>query len=112
MFFFLYFVLYNLNLNKILILFIYSPSLFRLPSTPQLSSTQFEWTIDEVSSLNPANVEAHETQFISTIDPEIEAKAQAAINSYFKETLEGIFLPKTKNIFISNYFNPSFFFFF
>lgn len=64
-----------------------SPSLFHRPSTPQLCSTQFEWTIDDVSSLNPANVEAHETQFMSTTDPETEAKAQAAINSYFKEQI-------------------------
>lgn len=65
----------------------FSPSLFHLPSTPQHSSTQFEWTIDEVSSLNPTNVEAHETQFISTIDPEQEAKAQEAITNYFKDKL-------------------------
>lgn len=68
-----------------------SPSLFHRPATPQLCSTQleFEWTIDEVSSLNPANVEAHETQFVSVIDPEVEAKAQAAISSYFKEQIIG-----------------------
>lgn len=58
-----------------------------MPSTPQHSSTQFEWTIDEVSSLNPTNVEAHETQFISTIDPEQEAKAQEVITNYFKEKI-------------------------
>lgn len=56
-----------------------------------MCSTQleFEWTIDEVSSLNPANVEAHETQFVSIIDPEVEAKAQAAISTYFKERIIG-----------------------
>lgn len=66
-----------------------SPSLFHRPATPQMCSTQleFEWTIDEVSSLNPANVEAHETQFQSVLDPEIEAKAQAAISSFFKEQI-------------------------
>ncbi|KAM7359160.1 aurora kinase A activator-like protein bora [Cochliomyia hominivorax] len=62
-----------------------SPSLFQRPNTPQLSSTQFEWTIDEVSSLKPANVEAHETQFNDSPDPELEAKAQSAISSFFKE---------------------------
>uniref|UniRef100_A0A1B0C254 Protein aurora borealis n=1 Tax=Glossina palpalis gambiensis TaxID=67801 RepID=A0A1B0C254_9MUSC len=61
-----------------------SPSLFR-PSTPQMSSTQFEWTIDEMSSLKPAHVEAHETQFHDSPDPDLEAKAQLAISSYFKE---------------------------
>lgn len=64
-----------------------SPSLFHRPATPQHSSTQFEWTIDDVSALNPTNVEAHETQFLSVIDPEQEARAQAAISTYFKEML-------------------------
>lgn len=64
-----------------------SPSLFHRPATPQHSSTQFEWTIDDVSALNPMNVEAHETQFMSVIDPEQEARAQAAISTYFKEML-------------------------
>lgn len=69
--------------------FIGSPSLFHRPATPQMSSTKldFEWTIEEVSKINPANVEAHETQFHSFVDPEEEAKAQAAISSFFKEQL-------------------------
>ncbi|XP_035901128.1 protein aurora borealis isoform X1 [Anopheles stephensi] len=63
-----------------------SPSLFQRPNTPQNSNiTQFEWTIDEVSSLGPANVEPHETQFIETPDPVAEARVQAAISTYFKE---------------------------
>lgn len=59
--------------------------MFQRPNTPQLSSTQFEWTIEEVSSLKPAHVEPHETQFHDSPDPELEAKAQSAISSYFKE---------------------------
>ncbi|XP_011295634.2 protein aurora borealis [Musca domestica] len=62
-----------------------SPSLFQRPDTPQMSSTQCEWTIEEVSSLMPANVEPHETQFNDSPDPELEAKAQMAISSYFKD---------------------------
>lgn len=64
-----------------------------------MCSTQleFEWTIDEVSSLNPANVEAHETQFVSVVDPELEAKAQAAISSYFKERIIGNHLTAISN---------------
>lgn len=61
-----------------------SPSLFHRPATPQMSSTQFEWTIDDVASLGPANVEADETQFVMNTDPELEARAQEAITSYFK----------------------------
>lgn len=70
-------------------MFNYSPSLFHRPSTPQLSSTHFEWTIDEMSSLNPASFEVHETQFASTTDPDTEAKAQAAISSFFREQIIG-----------------------
>lgn len=63
-----------------------SPSLFERPRTPSNGSgMQFEWTIDEVSSLGPANVEPHETQFMETPDPVTEAKAQAAISAYFKD---------------------------
>ncbi|XP_055908151.1 protein aurora borealis [Eupeodes corollae] len=62
-----------------------SPTLFQRPPTPQHSSTQFAWTIDDVSSLQPANVEPHETQFHDSPDPEFEAKAQSAISSFFKE---------------------------
>ncbi|EDW29564.1 GL22884 [Drosophila persimilis] len=63
-----------------------SPSLFRA-RTPQLSSTQFEWNIDEVSQLTPADVEPHETQFHDSPDPELESKAQMAISAFFKESL-------------------------
>ncbi|XP_035785524.1 protein aurora borealis-like [Anopheles albimanus] len=65
-----------------------SPSLFHRPSTPQNNNSsvcQFEWTIDEVSSLGPAHVEPHETQFLETPDPAAEARLQAAISSFFKE---------------------------
>lgn len=67
-----------------------SPSLFRAPATPQASSTQWDgWNIDEISSLNPANIEAHETQFESSSDPKMEAKNQANIFTFFKETIIG-----------------------
>lgn len=62
-----------------------SPTLFQRPPTPQHSSTQFAWTIDDVSSLQPANVEPYETQFHDSPDPDFEAKAQSAISSFFKE---------------------------
>ncbi|KAH8404437.1 hypothetical protein KR222_000418 [Zaprionus bogoriensis] len=64
-----------------------SPSLFQCKSgTPQLSSTQFEWDIEEVSQLKPADVEPHETQFQDSPDPEQESKAQLAISNFFKES--------------------------
>lgn len=67
----------------------FSPSLFHRPSTPQMSSTHFEWNIDEMSSLNPTSFEAHETQFTSMTDPDVEEKAQAAISSFFREQIIG-----------------------
>lgn len=64
-----------------------SPSLFQCRSrTPQLSSTQFEWDIEEVSQLKPADVEPHETQFHDSPDAEQESKAQLAISTFFKES--------------------------
>lgn len=64
-----------------------SPSLFQHPQTPKHSSRHedFEWSIDEVSCLHPANFHPHETQFKENIDPEVEAKAQAAITTFFSE---------------------------
>ncbi|XP_059607438.1 protein aurora borealis [Phlebotomus argentipes] len=62
-----------------------SPSLFNRPSTPPHSSTQFEWTMEQVSLLNPATIEAHETQFLNSPNPDVEARAQAAISTYFRE---------------------------
>uniref|UniRef100_A0A1B0DEL6 Protein aurora borealis n=1 Tax=Phlebotomus papatasi TaxID=29031 RepID=A0A1B0DEL6_PHLPP len=62
-----------------------SPSLFHRPNTPPHSSTQFEWTMEQVSVLNPATIEAHETQFLDSPDPDVEARAQAAISTYFRE---------------------------
>ncbi|SPP77001.1 protein aurora borealis [Drosophila guanche] len=84
-----------------------SPSLFR-SRTPQLSSTQFEWNIDEVAQLKPADVEPHETQFHDSPDPEVENKAQLAISAFFKESLivpSPVDCPLRKNRIILNELN-------
>jgi protein aurora borealis len=67
-----------------------SPSLFQTLSTPKREesrgvSQEFEWTIEELSSLKPVNLVPHETQFREELDPIREAQAQAAINSFFTE---------------------------
>lgn len=49
------------------------------------TSSNFEWTIDEVSTLRSVHLEPYETQFQETPDPEMEKKAQEAIQSFFKE---------------------------
>lgn len=50
-----------------------------------MSSTHFEWTIDEVSKILPVNVEPDESQFQNSPNPEMEARAQKAISKFFKE---------------------------
>lgn len=67
-----------------------SPSLFNTLATPKNRSSEtgtdeFEWTIEELSSLKPVNVVPHETQFCEELDPVREAQAQAAINTFFTE---------------------------
>ncbi|XP_070507789.1 protein aurora borealis [Chironomus tepperi] len=64
-----------------------SPSLFQPPTTPKQENKleMFEWTIEELSNLNPVNVIPHETQFREEEDPQFEEKAQAAISSFFQE---------------------------
>jgi hypothetical protein len=76
-----------------------SPSLFQTLSTPKRenrggTSQEFEWTIEELSSLKPVNLVPHETQFCEELDPEKEAQAQAAINSFFTEQKIGKFFEK------------------
>ncbi|CAO1437992.1 unnamed protein product [Diamesa serratosioi] len=63
-----------------------SPSLFKHDTPKQKNIIDlFEWTIDEVSSLNPINLIPHETQFKQEEDPVVEAKAQDAIKRFFTE---------------------------
>ena len=73
-----------------------SPSLFNTLVTPKNRSSEtgpdeFEWTIEELSSLKPVNVVPHETQFREELDPVREAQAQAAINTFFTEQKIGEF---------------------
>lgn len=68
-----------------------SPSLFHVPSTPKNNSGKlelFEWTIEEISNLNPANLVPNEDQFREEeIDPVKEAQVQAALSSFFNEQI-------------------------
>uniref|UniRef100_A0A1A9WX67 Protein aurora borealis n=1 Tax=Glossina brevipalpis TaxID=37001 RepID=A0A1A9WX67_9MUSC len=47
--------------------------LFRPPT--QMSSTKFEWTIDEISSVKATQLKPLETQFQDSPNPDLEAKA-------------------------------------
>lgn len=60
--------------------------MFHQPSTPRNNSSNFEWTIDDVSHLRPANVQVDESQFHITQDPTLEAEVQEAIKTFFNET--------------------------
>lgn len=72
-------------------LFINSPSLFHHPKTPKEQSSNednFEWTIHEMSTLQAINLTPHKTQFEEHYDSETEARAQAAIHTFFNENLK------------------------
>lgn len=51
-----------------------------------MHSTVFEWSIDDVSQLNPANVVVDESQFQPVVDPEEDVK-QATIRTFFSEKI-------------------------
>lgn len=69
------------QLHELHLPMISSPSLFQtLKTTPK-----FEWTIEELSHLNPIHLVPHETQFREVLDPDREAQAQAAISCFFQE---------------------------
>lgn len=88
--------------------------MFHLPSTPRNNSSNFEWTIDDVSHLRPANVQVDESQFLITQDPTLEAEVQEAIKTFFNETDIGkeittlyFFIPKPNDILKPIYFLSS-----
>ncbi|XP_044268774.1 protein aurora borealis isoform X2 [Tribolium madens] len=61
-----------------------SPSVFTQVSTPK--TDKFKWTIDEISSLKPADIdEATISQHVSYHDPTIESLVQEKIDKFFKE---------------------------
>jgi protein aurora borealis len=81
-------------INLLSLTFPTSPSLFQHVMTPKKQvpeDQEFHWDIDEVSCINPANFQPHETQFKERIDPESEARAQAAITTFFSEHQIGSF---------------------
>lgn len=62
----------------------YSPSVFARVVSPSQESATFRWTIEDISRIYPADIEefpAH--QFDEVVDPELESKAQEAINRFF-----------------------------
>lgn len=61
-----------------------SPSVFAQVSTPK--TDKFKWTIDEISSLKPADIDEDTlSQHVSDHDPTIESLVQEKIDKFFKE---------------------------
>lgn len=46
---------------------------------------EFRWSIDELARIQPARIEESSIQQVCSPDPELEVRAQAAIDRFFKE---------------------------
>ncbi|RZC33487.1 BORA N, Rep fac-A C and/or tRNA anti-codon domain containing protein, partial [Asbolus verrucosus] len=63
----------------------FSPSVFAQVSTPK-TDEKFKWTIDDISSLKPANIdEATISQHVMDQDPTMESLVQEKIDKFFNE---------------------------
>lgn len=60
-----------------------SPTIFTQTKTT-LKEKEFEWTIDEISEVHPANIEVCTSQFETKYDPNDENKVQAEIKNFFE----------------------------
>ncbi|CAH1155889.1 unnamed protein product [Phaedon cochleariae] len=65
----------------------FSPSVFAKVSTPKSDEkTKFKWTIDDISSLKPADIdEGTISQHVIEEDPQVESLVQEKINRFFSE---------------------------
>lgn len=62
----------------------YSPSVFARVVSPNQDSPTFRWTIEDISRIYPADIEEFPShQYEEAVDPELESKAQEAINRFF-----------------------------
>nr|XP_023029118.1 protein aurora borealis [Leptinotarsa decemlineata] len=63
----------------------FSPSVFAKVSTPK-SEEKFKWTIDDISSLKPADIDEETiSQHVFEEDPQIESMVQEKIDKFFSE---------------------------
>ncbi|XP_014482836.1 PREDICTED: protein aurora borealis [Dinoponera quadriceps] len=65
-----------------------SPTIFAKVSNSlvqQRSPEGFRWSIDELARIQPAKIEESPVQLVCSPDPEVELRAQAAIDRFFKE---------------------------
>ncbi|XP_076642906.1 aurora kinase A activator-like protein bora [Halictus rubicundus] len=76
---------FETDLTNRLHLSVISPTVFSKVSSPSQQSPDFAWSVDELATMKPACIEEFPEQQIHCYDPEIEVKAQAAIDRFFKE---------------------------
>ncbi|KAG7212052.1 hypothetical protein KM043_012408 [Ampulex compressa] len=73
------------DLTNRLHLSVISPTVFSKVLSPSEQSPGFAWSVEELALIQPAKIEEFPTQQVNNIDPEIEVKAQAAIDQFFNE---------------------------
>ncbi|XP_032667546.1 uncharacterized protein LOC116842431 [Odontomachus brunneus] len=77
---------FEADLTNRLHLPVISPTIFtKMPDSLSQQSPEFSWSIDELAHINPAKIEESPTQQVCSPDPEVELRAQAAIDRFFKQ---------------------------
>lgn len=59
-----------------------SPSVFKKVTNPQ-NSPEFSWSVEELALIKPAKIEEFPIEQIYNVDPDVELKAQEAIDKFF-----------------------------
>lgn len=54
-------------------------------SSPLQDSPRFVWSVEELALIQPVSIEESPIQQLHCSDPEVEIKAQAAINKFFHQ---------------------------
>ncbi|VEN37005.1 unnamed protein product [Callosobruchus maculatus] len=62
---------------------VFSPSVFAKVSTPNKSQEKFKWTIEDISSLKPADIDDTVSQHVMEEDPQVESLIQQRIEAFF-----------------------------
>ncbi|XP_034952579.1 protein aurora borealis [Chelonus insularis] len=75
---------FDVELTNRLHLSVISPTIFKKVS-PKAQDSPLTWTIDELARLQPVKIEECPVQQVHYTDPELESKAQEAINKFFYE---------------------------
>ncbi|CAH1966780.1 unnamed protein product [Acanthoscelides obtectus] len=74
---------------------VFSPSVFAKVSTPNKSQDKFKWTIEDISSLKPADIDDTVSQHVLEEDPQVESLIQQRIEAFFSS--EHVIVPSPDN---------------